>query len=226
MRGCPANLTPLHLAPGRKLVWQPAAAAGFDSYVSDPAHPVTYRAQANLSPWAQGSTWRYWLIDDQRFASARPDVLSFTGPALDRPLKLSGAPLVHLVASTSGTDSDWIVKLIDVYPNPDRRKPWLSGYQLPIAMEVMRARYRGDPARPAAVPADQPVTYEFALPQVSYTVPAGHRLMIQVQSSWFPLYDRNPQTFVSSIFYARPEDYRRATQRVFHSSWVGLPIVK
>ena len=226
MSGCPGKLTPLYLAPNRQLGWQPSAATGFDSYVSDPAKPVTYRAQANLSPWAQGSTWRFWLIDDQRFASARPDVLSFTGPPLDRPVKLSGRPLVHLVASTSGTDSDWIVKLVDIYPQPDRRKPWLSGYQLPIAMEVMRARYRDDPSRPKAVPAGQPVTYEFALPSVSYTVQPGHRLMVQVQSSWFPLYDRNPQTFVPSIFFAGAKDYRAATQRVFHSSWIGLPIVR
>ena len=222
MRACPANLTPLHLAPGRRLTWQPTGASGFDSYVSDPTRPVTYRAHANLSPWAQGSTWRTWLVDDQRFAAARPDVLTFASEPLPQPLKLAGTPLVHLVASTSGTDSDWVVKLIDVYPEGHR----LAGYQLPLAMEVMRGRYRGDPARPAAVPADQPMTYEFALPQVSYTIAPGHRLMVQVQSSWFPLYDRNPQTFVPSIFFARPNDYRAATQRVFHSSWIGLPIVR
>ena len=113
-----------------------------------------------------------------------------------------------------------MVKLIDVRPN---------GYQLPIAMEVIRARYRGDPARPSPVPAGQPVTYEFALPAVSYTVPPGHRLMVQVQSSWFPLYDRNPQTFVRSIFFAKPKDYRPATQHIFHGpqgTWIGLPIVR
>ena len=220
MRGCPANLTPLYLAPDRRLGWQPPAASGFDSYVSDPARPVTYRAQANLSPYAQGSTWRTWLVDDQRFASARPDVLTYSTGAFPYPLKLAGTPLVHLVASTSGTDSDWIVKLIDVRPN---------GYQLPIAMEVMRGRYRDDPAKPEPVPADRPVTYEFALPAVNYTLQPGHRLMVQVQSSWFPLYDRNPQTFVRSIFFARPEDYRPATQRVFHGSegtWIGLPIIR
>ena len=220
MRGCPANLTPLHLAPGRRLAWRQPAQSGSNSYVSDPARPVTYRAQANLSPWAQGSTWRTWLVDDQGFAAARRDVLAFTGEPLGRPLRLAGTPLVHLAASTSGTDSDWVVKLIDVLP---------SGYQLPIAMEVMRGRYRGDPARPTPVPANQPVTYEFALPQVSYTVQPGHRLMVQIQSSWFPLYDRNPQTFVPSIFHAKPGDYRPATQRVFHGpegTWVGLPVVR
>jgi putative CocE/NonD family hydrolase len=229
MRSCPANLTPLYLAPGDRLSVEAPRAQGSDAFVSDPARPVTYRARPNLSPWAQGSTWRTWLIDDQRFAEARPDVLTYTGEPLTQPLRLAGTPLVHLVASTSGTDSDWIVKLIDVYPDQYPEKPELGGYQLAIAMDVMRARYRDDPANPTLVPAGQPVTYEFALPTVNYTLEPGHRLMVQVQSSWFPLYDRNPQTFVPNIFFARPEDYRAATQRVFHGpggTWIGLPIVK
>jgi putative CocE/NonD family hydrolase len=229
MRGCPANLTPLYLAADERLSFRAPAKAGFNSYVSDPAKPVTYRARPNLSPWATGSTWRSWLVDDQRFAEARPDVLTYTGEVLAQPLKLAGTPLVHLVASTSGTDSDWIVKLIDVYPEQYPQKPELGGYQLPIAMEVIRARYREDPARPRAVAPNQPVAYEFALPAVNYTLAPGHRLMVQVQSSWFPLYDRNPQTFVRNIFFAQPEDYRSATQRVFTGpggSWIGLPVVK
>ena len=144
-------------------------------------------------------------------------------------MRLAGTPLVHLVASTSGSDSDWIVKLIDVFPDQVPHKPELGGYQLPIAMEVIRARYREDPARPRAVAPNQPVAYEFALPAVNYTLAPGHRLMVQVQSSWFPLYDRNPQTFVRNIFFAQPEDYRSATQRVFTGpggSWIGLPVVK
>jgi putative CocE/NonD family hydrolase len=219
LRACPANLTALYLAPGRQLSFAVPAATS-DSYVSDPSNPVTYRSRPNLSPWASGSTWTSWLADDQRFAQARPDVLAYSGPVLDKPVKLAGTPLVHLVASTSGTDSDWVVKLIDVLP---------SGYQFAIAMDVMRARYRGDPAVARPVPAGQPVTYEFALPTVDYVVQPGHRLMVQVQSSWFPLYDRNPQTFVPNIFFARAEDYRPATQRVFtglDGSWIGLPLVK
>jgi uncharacterized protein len=226
--GCPANLTPLHLAPGGRVSFDSPAAAGADSYVSDPARPVTYRQRPNLSPWAAGSTWRYWLVDDQRFAEARPDVLSYSSEPLTRPLRLAGTPLVHLVASTSGTDSDWVVKLIDVYPEQYPQKPELGGYQLAIAMDVIRGRYRNDPARPTPVPANQPVTYEFALPSVDYVVQPGHRLMIQVQSSWFPLYDRNPQTFVPNIFFAKPSDYLPATQRIFHGphgSWIGLPLV-
>ena len=122
-----------------------------------------------------------------------------------------------------------MVKLIDVYPDQYPQKPELGGYELAISMDVIRGRYRSEPAHPSAIPANQPVTYEFALPQVSYVVQPGHRLMVQVQSSWFPLYDRNPQTFVPNIFFAKPSDYRAATQRVFtgpEGSWVGLPIVR
>jgi putative CocE/NonD family hydrolase len=228
-RGCPANLTPLYLAAGNRVGFNIPARAAFDSYVSDPARPVTYRPRPNLPPFGPNSTWRQWLVDDQRFAEARPDVLSYSSAPLDQPLRLAGTPLVHLVASTSGTDSDWIVKLIDVYPDQYPQKPELGGYQLAIAMDVMRGRYRSDPAHPSAVPANQPITYEFALPQVDYVIEPGHRLMIQVQSSWFPLYDRNPQTFVPNIFMAQPSDYRAATQRVFtgrDGTWIGLPVVK
>jgi putative CocE/NonD family hydrolase len=229
MRGCPANLTPLYLAPGARLGFEAPGERGADSYVSDPAKPVTYRSRPNLSPWTQGSTWRTWLLDDQRFAEGRPDVLTYSSDILRRPLKLAGTPLVHLVASTSGTDSDWVIKLIDVYPDQYPQKPELGGYQLGIAMDVMRARYRDDPSRPSPVPANQPVTYEFSLPSVNYTLQPGHRLMVQVQSSWFPLYDRNPQTFVPNIFFARPQDYQAATQKVFTGqggTWIGLPVVR
>ena len=228
MRGCPANLTPIYLAPGARLGFDASGERGVDSYVSDPAKPVTYRSRPNLSPWTQGSTWRYWLLDDQRFAEGRPDVLTYSTDILRQPLKLAGTPLVHLVASTSGSDSDWVVKLIDVYPDQYPQKPELGGYQLAIAMDVMRARYREDPARPTPVPANQPVTYEFSLPGVNYTLQPGHRLMVQVQSSWFPLYDRNPQTFVPNIFFAKPQDYQAATQKVFtgpQGTWIGLPVV-
>jgi putative CocE/NonD family hydrolase len=196
--------------------------------VSDPARPVTYRARPNLPPYGPSSTWRQWLVDDQRFAEARPDVLSYSTAPLDKPLHLAGVPMVNLVASTTGSDSDWIVKLIDVYPDQYPQKPELGGYELPIAMDIMRGRYRDDPAHPSPVAANQRVTYRFALPNVDYVVEPGHRLMVQVQSSWFPLYDRNPQTFVPNIFFAKPGDYRAATQRVFtgaNGSWVGLPVV-
>jgi putative CocE/NonD family hydrolase len=226
--GCPANLTPLYLASDNRLSFDRPPGTAFDSYVSDPAKPVTYRARPNLSPWAQGSTWRYWLEDDQRFAEARPDVLTYSSAPLTQPLHLSGTPLVHLVASTSGTDSDWVVKLIDVYPAQQPDKPALGGYELAIAMDVLRGRYRTDPEHPHPLTPNQPLTYEFALPNVDYVVEPGHRLMVQVQSSWFPLYDRNPQTFVANIMFAKASDYRAATQKVFSGpdgTWIGLPVV-
>jgi len=217
--GCPANLTPLYLVPGRQASFVAPAVQDPDSYVSDPAHPVPYRARPDLPPFAPNSSWRLWLIDDQRFAEARHDVLTYSTPPLARAFHLAGTPLVHLVASTSGTDSDWVVKLIDVRQD---------GYELPIAMDIMRGRYRTDPAHPAPLQPNAPLTYEFALPQVDYVIEPGHRLMVQVQSSWFPLYDRNPQTFVPNIFFAKRRDYRAATQRVFTGpggTWVGLPLV-
>ena len=161
-------------------------------------------SRPNLSPWAPGSTWRTWLVDDQRFAEGRPDVLTYSTAPLTAPLKLAGTPLVHLVASTSGTDSDWVVKLIDVYPDQFPQKPELGGYELAIAMDVMRARYRDDPARP---PGPSPPTSRSPTNsrcRASIILQPGHRLMVQVQSSWFPLYDRNPQTFVPNIFFAKP----------------------
>jgi putative CocE/NonD family hydrolase len=228
-RACPANLTPLYLASGNRVSFTAPPGQAFDSYVSDPAHPITYRQRPNIPPYSNGSTWRQWLVDDQRFAEARPDVLTYSSAALTEPLHLAGVPLAHLVASTSGTDSDWVVKLIDVYPAQYPHKAELGGYELPISMDLIRGRYRNDPAHPAAIPANQPVTYELPLTNVDYVVEPGHRLMVQVQSSWFPLYDRNPQTFVPNIFFARPQDYRAATQRVFtgaQGSWIGLPIVR
>ena len=227
-RGCPAGLTPLYLTANRGLSFDRPTNRMFDSYVSDPAKPVTYRSRPNISPWAPGSTWRYWLEDDQRFAEARPDVLTYETVPLDAPLTLKGTPLVHLNASTSGTDSDWVVKLIDVYPAEMPDKPALGGYELAIAMDVMRGRYRSDPAHPQALTPNAPLTYEFAFPNVDYVVQPGHRLMVQIQSSWFPLYDRNPQTFVPNIFFAKPTDYRAATQKVFtgaDGTWIGLPVV-
>jgi putative CocE/NonD family hydrolase len=228
-RGCPAGLTPLYLLPRRGLGFDAEPGNTFDSYVSDPAKPVTYRQRPNISPWATGSTWRYWLEDDQRFAEARPDVLTYETAPLEAPLSLKGTPLVHLVASTSGTDSDWVVKLIDVYPAQYPQKPAMGGYELGIAMDVIRGRYRSDPANPQPLTPNQPLTYEFTLPTVDYTIQPGHRLMVQVQSSWFPLYDRNPQTFVPNIFFAKASDYRAAMQKVFtgrDGTWIGLPIVK
>ena len=178
--------------------------------------------------YAVGQTWQRWLTDDQREASGRTDVLTFTSAVLAQPLRISGQPSVHLVASTSGTDSDWVVKLIDVYPDEVYSQPEMGGYQLGIAMDIFRGRYRESFVTPKAIKANQPLAYDFKLPPTSHVFLPGHRVMVQVQSSWFPLYDRNPQTFVPNIFLAKPADYRPATQRVFHSaahpSYVSLPV--
>ncbi|HEX8445262.1 MAG TPA: CocE/NonD family hydrolase [Sphingomonas sp.] len=228
--GCATGMTPLYLAGDSKLVLGTApTSSGYDEYVSDPARPVTYRARPNFSPWAPGSTWRQWLVDDQRFAAARPDVLTYTTPVLTQSVKIAGQAVAHLFASTSGTDGDWVVKLIDVYPDTVPQKPEMGGYQLAVAMDVLRARYRDDPAKATPVPADTVVPYTLALPDADHVFLPGHRIMVQVQSSWFPLYDRNPQTFVPNIFDAKPADYRKATQRIYHApgqaSYIALPVV-
>ena len=180
--------------------------------------------------YAPGQTWQQWLTDDQREASGRTDVITFTSAVLTTPLRLSGQPVVHLVASTSGTDSDWVVKLIDVYPDEVYAQPEMGGYQLAVGMDILRGRYREGFVTPRPIKANEPLAYEFKLPPSNHVFLPGHRLMVQVQSSWFPLYDRNPQTFVPNIFLARPEDYRTATQRVYHSakeaSYIALPLVE
>jgi predicted acyl esterase len=149
--------------------------------------------------------------------------------ALTTPLKISGRPVADLVASTTGTDADWVVKLIDVYPDEVGGAPNMGGYQLPVSMDIFRGRYRESYSEPKAIAPNRPLHYRFDLPNANHVFLPGHRVMVQVQSSWFPLYDRNPQTFVPNIFWARPEDYRKAEHRVFHApgqaSFVELPVV-
>ncbi|WP_174296878.1 CocE/NonD family hydrolase [Sphingomonas bacterium] len=200
---------------------------GADSYVSDPAKPIPYRMRPIRPTYASGSAWGQWLVDDQRPFSDRTDVLTYETPPLTAPVSMAGAPVANLVASTTGTDGDFVVKLIDVYPDdyaPDAR---MGGYQLGIAMDIFRGRYRegNEVARP--IRAGAALSYRFALPSADHVFLPGHRIMVQVQSSWFPLYDRNPQTFVPNIFDAQPGDYRKATVSVFHSpgqaSYIELP---
>jgi putative CocE/NonD family hydrolase len=229
--GCPVTSRALYLHADQTLSFsKPAAKAGYGEYVSDPAHPVPYRARP-IQPvgYDHGLTWQYWLVDDQREASGRPDVLTFTSDVLTAPTRLSGRPAVHLVASTSGSDSDWVVKLIDVYPDQVSADPTMGGYQLAVGMDVLRGRYREGFAVAKPIAANKPLAYTFNLPAVNHVFLPGHRLMVQVQSSWFPLYDRNPQTFVPNIFFAKPGDYRKATQRVYASSeaasYIALPVV-
>ncbi len=230
--GCAHGTEALYLQPGNKLGFEaPASGAAFTQYVSDPARPVPFRVRP-IQPigYAPGQTWRQWLTDDQREASGRTDVITFTSATLTRPLRITGQPVVHLVASTSGTDSDWVVKLIDVYPDEVYAQPAMGGYQLAVGMDILRGRYREGFVTPKAIKANQPLAYEIKLPPSNHVFLPGHRLMVQVQSSWFPLYDRNPQTFVPNIFLAKPDDYRKATQRVYHSakeaSYIALPVVE
>jgi uncharacterized protein len=194
-------------------------AGEFDEFVSDPAHPVPYRQrpiQATYFPG--GSKWSTWLVEDQRFVDDRPDVLSWeTGP-LDQDLTIAGEVVAHLFASTTGSDADWIVKLIDVYPE-DHPDDWsLAGYQLMVSNEVFRGRYRTGFEKPAPIPPNQVQEYAFSLHTQNYTFRKGHRVMVQVQSTWFPLIDRNPQTFTKSLFEARDQDFVKATHRIHRSA--------
>src|SRR5712691_3247179 len=226
--GCMPKATPLYLVTGLKLGFAApnSGDASFDEYVSDPAKPVPFRARPSQPVgYGDGMTWSQWLVDDQREASGRPDVLVFTSDLLKAPVKISGQPVANLVASTSGTDSDWVVKLIDLYPDEVAGQAAMGGYQLMISADIFRGRYRESLETPKAISADKPLLYRFILPTANHVFLPGHRIMVQVQSSWFPLYDRNPQTFVANIFWAKPEDYRKATQRVYHTSFVELPVV-
>jgi uncharacterized protein len=231
-KGCEIRPTPLYLRANHQLSFQRADAAEppYDEYVSDPAKPVPYRARP-IQPMAysDGMTWPDWLVDDQREASGRTDVLVFVSDELKEPVQIAGTPVAHLVASTSGTDADWVVKLIDVYPTEVARQPKLGGYQLMVSADIFRARYRQSFETAQPVTPNAPLPYRFDLPTVNHVFLPGHRIMVQVQSSWFPLYDRNPQTFVPSIFFAQPQDYKAATQRIYHGagdmSFVELPLV-
>ncbi len=223
--GCRVTPTPLYLQPDLKTGFDaPAGGSAYDEYVSDPSKPVPYQARP-----IQSKTWSQWLVSDQREASSRPDVLAYTGALLTDPVKISGQPVVNLVASTSGTDSDWVVKLIDVFPDEVAGRPELGGYQLMVSADIFRGRYRESYETAAPIPANQPLLYKWTLPTANHVFLPGHRMMVQVQSSWFPLYDRNPQTFVRNIFFAAPGDYRKATQRVYHApgqaSYIELPLV-
>ena len=222
----------LYLNAGLKVSFKAPAAgeAAYDEYISDPAKPVPFRARP-IKPTGYDTCaqWPCWLVDDQREASGRPDVLAFTSDVLTSPIKISGQPVVNLIASTSGTDSDWVVKVIDVYPDEVGGDAAMGGYQLAVSMDIFRGRYRESLETPKAIAANEPLLYKWSLPTANHVFLPGHRIMIQVQSSWFPLYDRNPQTFVPNIFWSKPADYKKATQRVYHApdraSFVELPVV-
>jgi uncharacterized protein len=230
--GCKIQPTPLYLNAGLKTSFTAPKAgdAAYDEYISDPAKPTPYRPRP-VKPmgYTADNTWSIWLVDDQREASGRPDVLAYKSDVLKEPVKISGQPIANLVASTSGSDSDWVVKVIDVYPDEVASQPEMGGYELMISADIFRGRYRESFENAKAITPDKPLLYKFALPTANHVFLPGHRIMVQIQSSWFPLYDRNPQTFVPNIFWAKPEDFQKATQRVYHSeeqsSYIELPVV-
>jgi hypothetical protein len=225
--------TPLYLDAGFGAGFTAPRAEGQDAYVADPAKPVPFLPRP--ISLADQDQWHTWLVHDQRFVDGRPDVLTYRTPPLDKPVHIMGAPQVDLFAATSGTDSDWVVKLIDVYPDEDPEpasqgsKPSMAGYELPIGIDIFRGRYVHGLSTPAALTPGKPEEYRFGLPNVDHVFLPGHRIMVQIQSSLFPLYDRNPQTYVDNIFNAPLTSYRAATQTVYHggehASAIMLPIV-
>jgi putative CocE/NonD family hydrolase len=217
---------PAHTASFTK----PVAATGAVSFTSDPAKPVPYRTQPIEATYGYGSRWRPWQVEDQRFVYTRPDVMSFTMDSLKEDLTVTGKITAHLFASTTGTDADWIVKLIDVYPDQYQKNILMSSYQLPVAMEVFRGRFRKSFSKPEALAPGKPEEFVIDLHQINHVFKKGHRLMIQVQSTWFPLIDRNPQRFVPNIFEANDSDYIKAEHKIYFSAqyptYVELPVMK
>jgi uncharacterized protein len=219
------QLTPIYLAADHGLSFQQPS-AGEDSYVSDPAKPVPFLPQPVR--FSDHSQWSSWLVQDQRFANTRPDVISFETAPLDHAVRVEGDPVADIFAKITGSDVDFVVKIIDVYPASVPEQPAMGGYELPISMDIFRGRYRKDLAVPSAVPSNEVQEYKFGLPSVNYVFQPGHRIMVQIQSTWFPVYDRNPQTYVPNIFFAKPDDYKAETISVMHgdggNSAVLLPV--
>ena len=237
----PKNVTTRDLyldADGTLRFAKPADPHAFSAYTSNPADPVPYRRRPIEATYApSGSGWYTWLVQDQSFLTGRKDVATWETPPLDHDVTVTGNVVADLIASTSGTDSDWVVKLIDVFPDGPAAadcQPCLSidpgpgvqpaGFELMIADEIFRGRYRTSFSHPEAIPADAPEEYKFSLHAADHVFLKGHRIMVQVQSSWFPLYDRNPQTFVPNIMTAQPADYKSAEQHIYAGSHVELPV--
>ncbi|MEP7109866.1 MAG: CocE/NonD family hydrolase [Ferruginibacter sp.] len=202
----------------------------YEAYTSDPAKPVPYRSLPIEATYGTGSRWKPWQVEDQRFVYGRPDVLSFMMDSLTEDIIVSGKITAHLFAASSGTDADWIVKLIDVYPAFNVQSLSMSGYQLPVAMEVFRGRFRKSFSKPQALIPNKPEEFVIDLHDINHSFKKGHHIMIQVQSTWFPIIDRNPQKFVANIFEAKESDYTKAIQKVYFSAqyptYIELPVIK
>jgi putative CocE/NonD family hydrolase len=230
----PVNLTATRnlyfQSNGRLSFTAPVDADGSDSYLSDPFHPVPYRSRPVEATYGPGSRWYTWLLEDQRFVDNRPDVLSWKTDVLTEDIAVTGSVLASLFAATSGTDSDWIVKLIDVYPQQYPDDPKMAGYELMIANDVFRGRFRNSFEKPEPVKPNEINKYSVDLHAIDHVFKTGHSIMVQVQSTWFPIIDRNPQQYVPNIFEAKESDFQVATHKIFRSakfpSSVGLPVVK
>jgi putative CocE/NonD family hydrolase len=203
---------------------------GSVSFISDPAMPVPYRSLPIEATYGFGSRWNSWHVEDQRFVSTRQDVVSFTGDSLTEELTITGKVVAHLFASTTATDADFVVKLIDVYPDIDSKNKLMSGYQLPVAMEVFRGRFRKSFEKPEPLIPGKPTEFVIDLHDINHTFLKGHHLMIQIQSSWFPIIDRNPQKYVANIFEAKESDFIKATHTIYCNSqyptYIELPVMK
>ncbi|HRH47884.1 MAG TPA: CocE/NonD family hydrolase [Panacibacter sp.] len=207
-----------------------ASATAFDDYVSDPKKPVPYRSRPIEQTYGPGSRWYTWLVEDQRFVDGRPDVLTWQSDTLTEDVTITGNIIAHLFASTTGSDVDWVVKLIDVYPDQYPKEPKMSGYELMISSEVFRGRYRNSFEKPEAIVPNKVLEYKIDLHQANHTFLKGHRIMVQVQSSWFPIIDMNPQKYVPSIFNAKAADYQKATQKIYrnnmYATYIEFPEMK
>jgi putative CocE/NonD family hydrolase len=200
------------------------------SYVSDPAKPVPYRTEPIEATYGEGSRWYTWHVEDQRFVTSRPDVISFTSDSMKENFTVTGDVKAHIFVSTTGSDADFVVKLIDVYPNFDTASLSMSGYQMPVAMEVFRGRFRKSFSNPEPFTPNKPEEITIDLHQINHTFLPGHKMMVQVQSTWFPIIDRNPQKFVPNIFEAKESDFIKATETLYCnsslSSYIDLPVIK
>jgi uncharacterized protein len=209
---------------------KPTSATGTVKYISDPEKPVPYRMPPIEATYGNGSHWHTWHVEDQRFVYSRPDVISFKSDSLTDDLTVTGQITAHVFASTTGSDADWVVKLIDVYPNFDQKSFTMSGYMLPVAMEVFRGRFYKSFEKPQALVPGKPEEFVINLHQINHTFKKGHRMMIQIQSSWFPVIDRNPQKFVPNIFEAKESDYTKAEETIYFTSQypthIAIPVMK
>jgi hypothetical protein len=208
----------------------PESAKGSVSYISDPAKPVPYRTLPIEVTYGVGSRWDYWHVEDQRFVTSRPDVVSFRGDSLKENFTVTGDVIAHIYASTSATDADFVVKLIDKYPDFDKKNILMSGYELPVAMEVFRGRFRKSFEKPEPFTPNKPEEIVIDLHQINHTFLEGHRLMVQIQSTWFPIIDRNPQKYIPNIFEAEDTDFIKALHTIYcnnqYSTFIELPVMK